>query len=97
MNSYDLQTNLQERDLGVTFNANLTFQLHIGNIISKANGRIGIIIRIFNWLDEDNFKTLYKFMVRPILIFCRLIWFHLHKREEIEKSPTKGHKINKHY
>ena len=31
MNGYNLQTDTEEKDLGVTFDTNLTFQPHIGN------------------------------------------------------------------
>ena len=58
MNGYNLQTDTEEKDLGVTFDTNLTFQPHIGNIISKANSRVGIIKRTFNKLNEENFKIL---------------------------------------
>ena len=95
MNGYDLMTDLEEKDLGVTFDANLSFQPHIGNIISKANGRVGIIKRTFNKLNEENFKILYKSLVRPILEYCTPIWFPLNKREaeEIEKVQRRATKL----
>ena len=60
INGYGLQTDLQEKDLGVISDANLTFQHHIGNIISKANGRVGITKMTFNKLDEENFQILVR-------------------------------------
>ena len=67
INGHVLQTDLQEKDLGVTSDANLSFQHHIGNITSKANGRVGITKRTFNKLYEENFKILFKSLVRRIL------------------------------
>ena len=95
MNGYNLQTDTEEKDLGVTFDRNLTFQPHIGNIISKANSRVGIIKRTFNKLNEENFKILYKSLVRPILEYCTPIWFPLNKREaeEIEKVQRRATKL----
>ena len=95
MNGYNLQTDTEEKDLGVTFDTNLTFQPHIGNIISKANSRVGIIKRTFNKLNEENFKILYKSLVRPILEYCTPIWFPLNKREaeEIEKVQRRATKL----
>ena len=95
MNGYNLQTDAEEKDLGVTFDTNLTFQPHIGNIISKANSRVGIIKRTFNKLNEENFKILYKSLVRPILEYCTPIWFPLNKREaeEIEKVQKRSTKL----
>ena len=95
MNGYNLQTDTEEKDLGVTFDTNLTFQPHIGNIASKANSRVGIIKRTFNKLNEENFKILYKSLVRPILEYCTSIWFPLNKREaeEIEKVQKRATKL----
>ena len=73
---------------------NSTIQPHIGNIISKANSRVGIIKRTFNKLNEENFKILYKSLVRPILEYGTSIWFPLNKREteeseKVQKRATK--------
>ena len=56
---------------------------------------VGIIKRTFNKLNEENFKILYKSLVRPILEYCTPIWFPLNKREaeEIEKVQRRATKL----
>ena len=88
MNGYDLITDLEEKDLGVTFDANLSFQPHVGNIISKANGRVGIIKQTFNKLNEENFKILYKSLVR--ILHSHLVPAKLTRSWRNWKSPEKS-------
>ena len=40
-----------EKDLGVLFDADLTFQEHITTMIKKANAMVGLIRRSFTFLD----------------------------------------------
>ena len=70
----DIGNNLQiintctdEKDLGVTFDNNLSFGPHIQTVINKANQMIGIIKRAFTFKDKFTFLRLYKAFVRPRL------------------------------
>ena len=45
----------EEKDLGVTFDRLLNFDVHIQNAINKANKVLGIIKRSFAYLDEEIF------------------------------------------
>ena len=43
-----IETCEEEKDLGITFDSNLTFDKHISNITNKANQMIGVIKRTFH-------------------------------------------------
>ena len=85
----------QEKDVGVTFDSSLNFRLHIKNMISKANSRVGLIKRTFSKLNITSFKILYKSIVRPILEYCSVIWNPIYKSDaqEIEKVQRRATKI----
>ena len=77
MNGVVLECDTEEKDLGVTFDADLKFSAHIRNIAAKVNSRVGIIKRTFSTLNKENFPLLYKSFVRPLLEiveYCTPIW-----------------------
>ena len=62
------------KDLGVTFDAHLSFQQHMQEKI-KAYSMIGIIKRNFIHVDSNTFcLLLYKALVRPHLEYAHSIW-----------------------
>ena len=65
------------KDLGVIFDANLSFKDHIHEKINKAFQFIGIINRNFSDLDGDTFKMLYKSLVEVILNMQILSGIHI--------------------
>ena len=73
----------EEKDLGVTFEPQLSFDTHINKIINKANQMIGLIKRTFIHLNKDILLKLYKSLVRPHLEYGNIIWFPLLKRQSI--------------
>ena len=64
-------------------------------MIAKANQRVGLIKRSFSRLNKNTFKILYKSLVRPLLEYCSVIWFPMHKTEalEIEKVQRRATKL----
>jgi hypothetical protein len=63
------------RDLGVMFDKNLRFDLHVNNIIQNTRKLIGFIFRqwyIFN--NPSSYIHLYKMLVRPKLEFASAVW-----------------------
>ena len=70
-----------EKDIGVTFDAQLNFDKHISNIVAKANQMTGLLKRSFQYLDRDMFLKLYKAIVRPHLEYANVIWHPLFKRQ----------------
>ena len=51
----NVQTCTEEKELGITFDNVLKFDVHIQNAVSKANRMIGILRRTFTFLDKDTF------------------------------------------
>ena len=51
MGGSTLQTDTEEKDVGVLFDSTLNFRKHINTMIAKANSRIGIIKRSFSKLS----------------------------------------------
>ena len=84
------------RDLGVTIDKDLCFDLHISEKVNKAFQMLGIINRTFVDIDETTFLLLYKTMVRSHLEFASSVW-NPYKMNQIKskKSPEKSHKTSK--
>ncbi len=61
----DLEQVDTEKDLGVIFQSDLHFRIHIAEKVKKANSMLGIISRCFRYMDDCMFKSLYKSLVRP--------------------------------
>lgn len=70
------------KDLGVTLSNDLSFQLHIQNIVEKCNNLISWILRTFRTRDPLPLLTLYKSLVIPHLDYCSQLWCP-HKEQEI--------------
>ena len=83
-NNKKLDTCEAEKDLGITFDANLNFDNHISNITKKANQMLGIIKRTFTFMDKQTFLLLYKALVRSHLEYGNVIWNPYLKRQSIQ-------------
>ena len=62
------------KDLGVTFDTELSFNFHCEDKINKAYSVLGLIKRNFIYLTEDTFVSLYKSLVRCYLEYANSIW-----------------------
>ena len=84
-----------EKDLGVTFDSDLSFREHIANKINKANAITGLIRRSFTFLDCESFTKLYCALVRPHLEYGQSIWSpHLMKDlDAIENVQIRATKL----
>lgn len=58
-----------KKDLGVTMD-----ERHIQEKVNTANKIMGIIRRVFRFLDALTFKWLFKSIVRPYLEFAQSVW-----------------------
>ena len=58
------------KDLGVSVDKKLSFNVHINEKVNKANAIMGIIRRSFRHLNPDTFSRLYKALVRPHLQYA---------------------------
>jgi len=83
-----------EKDLGVTIDTDLRFEEHIHMKIKKANSMMGIIRRVFSYLDPDMFRTLYCALVRSHLEYAQAVWSPRYKNlinslEQVQQRATK--------
>ena len=84
----------EEKDLGITIDRNLTFAKHIGEKVTKANQVMGMIRKCFVHIDQENFKWLFKSIVRPHLEYANAIWNPVMKKditsiENVQRHATK--------
>ena len=70
----DLQEISNECDLGVTVDSKLKFKAHIQNKVNRANNIMGAIRRAFTFLDNENFKHIFKALVRPHVEYAACVW-----------------------
>ena len=69
-----LKVKASEKDLGVTIDNKLKFDIHIANITNKANKMTGLLWRTFEYIDAQMFTALYKTMIRPHLEYAVSVW-----------------------
>ena len=71
----------EEKDLGITIDSKLNFQQHINIQVKKANKKLGIINRTFNYImDKEMFLVLYKSLVGPHLEYGSVVWSVINKK-----------------
>lgn len=83
-----------EKDLGVVFDEDLTFEEHISKKVRIANALVGQIRSSFSYLDGDTFKRLYVAFVRPHLEYAQSVWSpnlmkHIKILENVQIRATK--------
>ena len=62
------------KDLGVTFSTDSTFNLHVTNIVKKANSKAAWVLSVFKTRTSNEMMLLYKTYVRPHLEYCCPLW-----------------------
>lgn len=91
----DLNRVTVQKDLGVIFNSQLSFALHMDFLISKSNAMLGFIFRNSKeFSDPYTLKTLFVSLVRSNLEYCCTIWSPYYNKgslrlERIQKRFTK--------
>ena len=93
-NIYELTTVTSEKDLGITFQHDMKFDIHINNIVNKANRLLGLVKRTFSYMDRDTFLIIYKSIIRPIIDYGDSVWNpslkkHIQMIENIQRRGTK--------
>ena len=78
-----LTEDCEEKDLGVIFDNNLSFDKHINAKICKANQIHGVLKRNLLNPDPDTVIDLYKTLIRPHLEYANSIWSPRYKRQSI--------------
>ena len=65
---------MQEEDLGVTIDDQLSFDSHMSEKVSKATCIFGLLRRTFQCLDNKMFISLYKTLVRRHPDYASSVW-----------------------
>ena len=94
MNFEDIESDSEEKDLGVIFQEDLKFSSHIAEKVKKANSILSLIIRTFDYVEKDSFVLLYKALVRPNIEYGNTIWYPFLRKdietvEKVQKRATK--------
>ena len=89
-----LDRTTQEKDLGVTFSADMNASEQCGIAASKGNQIIGLIRRTITYKEKQLIVHLYEAIVRPQLEYCIQAWMPYRKKvidklERIQRRATK--------
>ena len=76
-----LGTTVNEKDLGVTINADMKVSEQCGIAPSKGNQIIGLIRGNITYKDKKLIILLYKAIVRPQLEYCIQAWIPYRKKD----------------
>ena len=84
----------QEKDLGVTFSADMKVSEQCGIAASKGNQILGLIRRTNMYKEKQLIVPMYKAIVRPHLEYCIQAWRQyrktdIDKLERIQRRATK--------
>ena len=60
--------------LVITISHDLSWSLHVVEVVNKANKVLGLIKRTIGSVNKEIFSTLYKALVRPILEYASAVW-----------------------
>ena len=71
----------QEKDLGVTFSADMKVSEQCGIAASKGNQILGVINRTIMYNEKLLIVPLYKAIVRPHLEYCIQAWRPYRKKD----------------
>ena len=80
----------QEKDLGVTFNADMKVSVQCGIAVSKGNQILGLIRRTVTYKEKQLIVPLYKAIVRPHLEYCIQAWRPYRKKDIDKLERTSG-------
>ena len=74
MGSHTLDISHCEKDLGISIDDNLKFELHITSAVNKANRVMAIARKTFDYMDIETFRYIFKGLVRPHLEYGASLW-----------------------
>ena len=83
------------KDLGVTFQSDLSFCLHFSTIISDASKTLGFIMRNFrDFSNVETLKIIFCSLVRSKLEYCSTVWstydkIHIESLEAVQRKFLK--------
>ena len=62
-----MESTIEEKDLGVIMDPEMSFEIHINKTVKKANKIAGMLFRFITNKSKDVMIPLFKALVRPIL------------------------------
>ena len=62
------------RDLGVQISSDLTFSIHIENVVAAATKMVGWVLRTFRRRSRTLMLTLWKSLIQSKLDYCSQLW-----------------------
>ena len=84
----------EEKDLGVTFDQQLSFGTNASKVVAAANSTLGLINRHFRHIETKPFTNLYKTLVRPKVEYCMTVAQPVYKKDK-EKIKRVQHRATK--
>ena len=80
----------EEKDIGVTFDQQLSFGTNASKVVAAANSTLGLINRHFRHIETKPFMNLYKTLVRPKVEYCMTVAQPVYKKykEKIERMQA---------
>ena len=84
----------EEKDLGVTFDQQLSFGTNASKVVAAANSTLGLIHRHFRHIETKPFMNLYKTLVRPKVEYCMTVAQPVYKKDK-EKIERVQHRATK--
>ena len=84
----------EEKDLGVTFDQQLSFGINAIKVVGVENSRLGLINRHFRHIEIKPFMNLYKTLVRPKVEYCMTVAQPVYKEDtetiaRVQRRATK--------
>ena len=64
----------QLRDLGVQVSSDLTFNIHIENVVSASTRMVGWVLRTFRRRSKTTMLTLWKSLIQSKIDYCSQLW-----------------------
>ena len=80
---------IKEKDLGITFDSTMKFDIHINSVINKGNKILGLIKRNFKYIDKHIFNSLYKALICSNLEYGQTIKRQSVTIENVQRRTTK--------
>ena len=74
MNNIPINLTHSHKFLGVTFDDQLKFNLHIADISTKISKSVGIIYKLSNVLPNSTLLNIYHALVNLHIMYCNVIW-----------------------
>ena len=84
-----LSRTTQEKDLGVTFSADMKVSEQCVIAASKGSQILGLIRRTITYKEKHLIVTLYKAIVRPHLEYCIQAWRPYRKKRHRQARKNK--------